>query len=316
MTNFRFFTWKADGDWTPHQLLSEQVIADLVRAFKWKREVFASIQRFNEQGVAQGCPLFLDFDGKDALEDARFAYHIIKDSLWIEPRVYFSGNKGYHVVADVEIPGDNCHLVAKAIVERMTGTWKSLDKSIYTSRRMWRLPGSPASKPGYYKVRLSPELLDYGTDLHQSIASQVQQPWGRESQQTLNEKTWSEWLGNAQATVAKQSLSQPAPTTQQGEWTHCMDVMLKSPATERHNTAFLVARGLAKSGLSEPEILAKFLSFDHWRVFEEQERGISKVVHGVMKYSNHHIGCKTGIAGELMRKHCDPFCIFADGSLI
>ena len=315
--NFRYFSWKVDGDWTPHQLLSEASIAQLLRAFQWNREVFASVQRFNEQGVALGCPLFMDFDGKNSIEDARFAYHIIKESLWIEPRVYFSGNKGYHVITDVEIPGEQCHLLAKAIVNRMTKTWKCLDRSIYTSRRMFRISGSPASIPEYYKVRLSPELLDYDTELHREIATKKQKPWGPDAKQTLNEKAWTQWLAAAEEDIKQEPKQSVAASTYKGtDWTPCLEILFNQPQQERHNTAFLLAKWFAKAGLSEPQILSKFLTLPHWKQFEEQEGGVSKVVHGVMKYANQHIGCKSGHSAQLMRQYCDPFCVFAEGSFL
>lgn len=76
--------------------------------------------------------------------------------------VYFSGNKGFHVIVSHEVfnikPCQNLNAYYKEIAMRFKERIKSIDIKIYDNKRLLRLPNSINSKTGLYKIPLDIEL--------------------------------------------------------------------------------------------------------------------------------------------------------------
>ena len=116
--------------------------------------------------------LYLDFDMKEntneAYDDLKFqcerVIHVLVN-IWKIPsnmlQIYFSGNKGFHVVVPHEIlnlkPCVNVNETIKRAVMffKVQFSASALDTAIYDRRRLFRLPNSINAKSGLYKVPIT-----------------------------------------------------------------------------------------------------------------------------------------------------------------
>src|SRR5215218_9303688 len=123
------------------------------------------------RGVAKADYVPLDYDNEDdpgqALEDVRRSLRVweAKYDLPMEAvRVYFSGNKGFHVEIPEEPFGGfraskNIARKLKTLVMQLGEGAQSLDAEIYDTVRLWRTPNTRHGKTRLYKVPISTEEL-------------------------------------------------------------------------------------------------------------------------------------------------------------
>jgi len=134
--------------------------------------------RYNEHldGMNAISSMYLDFDMEGNTEEAygklKFqcerVLHVLVN-IWKVPskmlQIYFSGNKGFHVVVPHEIFGLKPCLNINDVLKRAAMYFKvqfsagSLDTAIYDRRRLFRLPNSINAKSGLYKVPITPKQL-------------------------------------------------------------------------------------------------------------------------------------------------------------
>ncbi len=138
----------------------------------------ASKLRYNEHLDSMNAisPMYLDFDmdaeKEGAYDELRFqcerVIHVLVN-IWKIPasmiQLYFSGNKGFHVVVPYEVfglkPCQNINDVLKraALFFKVQFSADTLDTAIYDRRRLFRLPNSINAKSGLYKVPITPRQL-------------------------------------------------------------------------------------------------------------------------------------------------------------
>lgn len=121
--------------------------------------------------------LAIDIDNGDNVEQARDsclklikrlfeAYSLSSDDI----RVFFSGNKGFHVIIrDKTIgcppPSQNIAETCKAFVSEIADGIPSIDLAIYENHRLFRVENSLNEKSGLYKYQLSfAELEKYSVE--------------------------------------------------------------------------------------------------------------------------------------------------------
>ncbi len=137
--------------------------------------------------------MYLDFDmdadREGAYDDLRFqcerVIHVLVN-IWKIPsnmlQIYFSGNKGFHVVVPHEVlnlkPCQNINDVLKrvAMFFKVQFSADTLDTAIYDRRRLFRLPNSINSKSGLYKVPITFKQL------HEFSQEQMKE-WAKEPRQ-------------------------------------------------------------------------------------------------------------------------------------
>lgn len=130
--------------------------------------------------------LYLDFDDahdlNNAREDAIHTLSFFKIVYQIEPdkiKIYFSGNKGFHLIIPSEIlgiqPRKDLNCVFKSIAEQVKtfSIHKTVDLQIYDNKRLFRVPNTINSKTGLYKVMLtSDELINLNEQQIKDLAKQ------------------------------------------------------------------------------------------------------------------------------------------------
>ena len=112
--------------------------------------------------------LYLDFDDINNFENVRqdviktfsylkIIYHIPENLL----RVYFSGNKGIHLIVPAEILGISPMLLLNGVFKHIATCisaytpHKTLDLKIYDNKRMFRIPNTIHEKSRLYKIPLT-----------------------------------------------------------------------------------------------------------------------------------------------------------------
>jgi hypothetical protein len=111
---------------------------------------------------------YLDFDSHESFEYVRedviraLSYLNVTFKIEYDKMVlYFSGNKGIHLIIPAEIfglePHENLHLIYKLIAEEIKGLSqnKTIDTQVYHKRAMIRLKNSIHEKTGKYKTEIS-----------------------------------------------------------------------------------------------------------------------------------------------------------------
>lgn len=140
-----------------------------------KRSVFTSIYRYQTADVDKSTlygDMYLDFDDIDNFEHVRndaitalsylkICYHITED----EVQIYYSGNKGIHIIIPAEIfdiePITSLNGVFKTIASSIkTYTkYKTIDTQIYDNKRLFRIPNTIHEKSNLYKIPITIQEL-------------------------------------------------------------------------------------------------------------------------------------------------------------
>ncbi len=140
-----------------------------------RTSVFCSAYRYNSPEVERADlfgDFYMDFDDEEDFEHVRedvivalsyfkICYHIEKECITI----YFSGNKGIHLIVPARILGiEPCPMlngIFKYIASSMNGftNHKTLDTKIYDKRRMFRIPNTKHEKSGLFKVQITLDEL-------------------------------------------------------------------------------------------------------------------------------------------------------------
>lgn len=116
--------------------------------------------------------LYLDFDCLEdfekAREDVKHTLSFFKIVYKIQPdeiKIYFSGNKGFHLIIQNEIlniqPRKDLNCIFKMLAEqiRTFSIYKTVDLKIYDSKRLFRVPNTINSKTGLYKIMITADEL-------------------------------------------------------------------------------------------------------------------------------------------------------------
>lgn len=155
-----------------------------------RRSVFCSAYRYSSTEIGK-CDLYgnlyLDFDDVNDFEKVRadalvavsylkVVYHIVEDYL----RIYFSGNKGVHIIVPAEILGVEPMPLLNGVYKYIANSvksftkYKTVDTQIYDNKRMFRVANTIHEKSNLYKIPLTAQELKSLT--HQQILSLAAQP--------------------------------------------------------------------------------------------------------------------------------------------
>ena len=137
--------------------------------------VFCSAYRYNTNDISKAelyGDLYLDFDSIDdfskAREDAiialsyfKICYHITEEYI----NIYFSGNKGLHLIIPADILGIEPMPLLNGVFKYIASAIKSftknktIDTQIYDNKRLFRIPNSVHEKSHLYKIQITEEEL-------------------------------------------------------------------------------------------------------------------------------------------------------------
>ena len=160
--------WQVGGKW---------VDLDTTEVGTWVKttnntDIFKSVQEYEEIGSdSTTSPLFFDFDSTDIAVSQKDTIKVLEYlQQYTTPEIYFSGNKGFHVIVRQEVVGIDftvdLHKKMKnfvKFVENSIEPLPTLDYVVYSSKRMLRIPNSKHGKSGLYKIPISLDELKNNT---------------------------------------------------------------------------------------------------------------------------------------------------------
>lgn len=174
--------------------------------FSWshnRNSVFCSAYRYTVKDADKSTlygDFYLDFDDADSFENVRddavrtfsylkVVYHIPEEQL----RIYFSGNKGVHIIVPAELLGIEPMPMLNGIFKHIAmnmktySPHKTLDTKIYDNKRMFRIPNTQHEKSGLWKIPITAkELRELPEEDIRSLASSPREGFTFEKILTAN----------------------------------------------------------------------------------------------------------------------------------
>lgn len=318
---YKYFSWLNGDQWMVNELITMQQCMSMLQTLDWKFPVFASIQDYNADGDIAACPLYFDIDAPELEDAAQDAWAVVQACEYLikcTPRIYFSGSKGFHLIIERKIEHPRCHEIARHFAQEAASHVHHVDRSVYTSRRMFRIPTSPASKPGFYKIELTRmELFKLCPTEIRQLARTRRTIVTEHDPSKIDEDVWAAWYAQALRelpTVKTVEALQKNYTSVSTEITPCIVTMLTKPAMpgERHNTIFTLARFFRSCEVDEGTAISLILEQPHHLDYEKERGEVSKTVKSVYRGRvQSSIGCRgNGVYPELMRSFCAAPCHF------
>lgn len=152
--------------------------------------VFSSAYRYNTTEINKSelfGDLYLDFDDATDFERVRrdaltalsylkIVYHINESQV----NIYFSGNKGVHIIVPAKILGIEPMPLLNGIFKTIALSIKAftpnktVDTQIYDNKRMFRIPNTKHEKSNLFKIPITPQELRNTS--HDTIVEMAKQP--------------------------------------------------------------------------------------------------------------------------------------------
>lgn len=303
---YKYFTWTDEsGYFCGQNLLHRSQIAKLLEHSKAPEEAFATIQDYDEEGNCIGCPLYFDIDSPslwDAYNEMQELVEDLRCTLEIEPLVWFSGSKGFHIVCPIYVRHERCHEIVRMMVDDVTDIG---DRSVYRSRSMWRCNKTWNEKGNGYKIR---------TQSHFKLDSMIN------GSRMCNDLYYDPPIfrdAKIERYVAKLPTFEERMTEIGDDFSKdfkpCMRKIWEAespPEGQRHHFLHIMARHCYRSGLSSSEAIHLFATHHFWSTVKA--RDYEKVIMSVYRNGKGLIGCKTGTDSEVLQPFCSKLCNLND----
>lgn len=265
---------KGEKVWGRNILIPVEEVEEKIRSRFKNVDAFATVyiyDRPDQQAAYIYAPLYIDLDLKmkgnqDYQKVKRDLMHVVTalNMSYAVPyefiQVYFSGNKGFHVIVDAEVfgiePSQNLNDIYRAIAHdlKKITLFKTVDTGIYDRVRLFRLPNSVNGTTGLYKVPVDYEFVRNSTYEemieYASMPREVEYPEAklvreaaRKLQEAFNKHKEEEQIVNRVAGVYTGA--------KKGDVLPCIKNMLNAPAAQgtRNTTTVVMASSLAQNGI-------------------------------------------------------------------
>jgi hypothetical protein len=287
------------------------------RAEHSKHGLFTTAYRYNKPDIRDADMignLYIDFDVNDisnefhqVREDAIRTISALKAIFGVEResiQIYFSGNKGIHLIVPAEVlgiqPHNELNEVFKLVAEDMKKLVKNgtVDTRIYDKVRLFRVPNSIHPKTRLYKVGITFEELrdlDFQEVRRLALAPRKPIPVKKQYSTQANRLYTSyvkEWAQEKERMKNRKNTSKGSKL---GFMPPCIQHILEEGAVEgkRNNTAALLASYFMQRGVNEDEAFARIIEWNETHCSPKlPERELEKTVGSIYK-AEHRYGCRT-----------------------
>jgi hypothetical protein len=282
--------------------------------------VFSSVGFYAEpdNGSASVLPLYFDIDAPDDLPTTRESALTLCEMLMDRTRVsqesldiFFSGNKGFHVVVAPSVFRAFHSPHALALRKRMAQKAgaegvRFLDESVYTGKRLWRLTNSRHSSSGLFKIPLRyEELRDISIDGIRKLAANPR-PDDTLARHAVCEEAvgwYRKAISVATQLQAHSAHRQPSTTFRNG-WRipPCVKAIQEAtlPDGIRHQTYLSLARFYRWIGMHPDEIRERIEEFDSRNPIQDPDS-----IERTVAWGCDHPGFP-GCHNESLRRYCRP----------
>lgn len=296
---YKYFQWiDEEGRFQPRtNLYSFDVIKRMLKEFDWKYQVFYSIQNYDANGGLVSCPMYFDFDAKtmtldEVQEEVRDFVRMIELVYKVTPHIHFSGRRGFHVTIPYLITHKRAHEILMTFAgSSLFRIYRSLDASVYSSMRQWRIPGSPSSVPGMFKVPLTSQEL-FTLSVGEIKEKAKVKPYPRlldecdvakiDEDVLLEQIAWAEKkLPNFNETYR----SSTKKLSFQHDMTPCLYHMIthECPEGERHNVLFVLGRFMYLCGFDMTYAIDVLCQQEHWKNYHASSHDMESTFKSIWK---------------------------------
>ncbi|AQT68695.1 DNA primase small subunit [Anaerohalosphaera lusitana] len=287
--------------------------------------IFTTVQLFEKDDLNSAfiAPVFFDIDSPDDLEKARSdtlkLCELTTDRLEIGTdmlEIYFSGSKGFHVTIPPEVfdafPSRYImELYNKMALKACSYGIETIDRTVYTHRRLWRIPNSINSKSGLYKIPLlHKELLHLSAD---QIAKLAEHPRSEDSFVTAKySNTAGLWYRKAIRAVAKAACKTTATTQDNSDFKQgwrippCIENIQSTtlPDGIRHQTYLALARFYRWINMHPEQIIKRIRTIDSRQPIDDPD-----FIKRIAFWAHQHPGF-AGCTHPVMQKYCSKESCF------
>ena len=289
-------------------------------------DIFASVFRYEKPDPTSRCvaPIFADIDCQENLLNARDSALMFCELLSLHMQtgvddvaIYFSGSKGFHVLVPCVIfqpcPSSYTLALYKQIAQNARRqAVRFIDESVYTHRRLLRLPNSINSKSGLYKIPLwHKELLHL--DLHNLLKlARRPRPDDCLDMPRFNPQA-AQWYKDALISIARCKTKKTTKKTgEQFKYGWRIPPCIKTLQTmrlsdgTRHSTYLILARFYRWINMHPDEITETLLSIDDKNPIQ-QPGDIQRIVNWAVQHPGFP-GCRND---HLKQVCCKEKCFYA-----
>jgi hypothetical protein len=289
------------------------------------RDIYATVCRFDQPNRNSRflCPFFLDIDADNlsvACEETIRSCTLLQDHLDITDasfEIYFSGQKGFHILIPLSVFGNpeetNLIGIWEQLARRLAReNLPHLDLGIYQSSRILRLPNSIHSRTGLYKIPIEFKALkDWGLDY---VLETAKTPSDEDSLAIPEESPKAAaWLRKAMEWQQHRGTNHGQPSqgfTTGRQIPPCVQTIESTtiPDSTRHRTYFILARFYAWIGLTPEDIIRRIETIDARNPIRDGRNYIPRTAQSVLKKPG-FIPC----SDPIMERYCQPEkCFRAD----
>lgn len=302
---YRFFCWryKHANFMAGNNLLLNSQISNLKPSLN-TCELFETIQSYDKNANTLYSPIYADLDGKTAADDCLDIVETIENKFGITPNIYFSGSKGFHIVIPFKIESNYPHEVSKQFFASL-GHWDSLDKQVYTGRRLFRVVGSVHYKTGYYKTRITKDELGFmGDEIADVCTKQIFENDYEWIHDNYLNKTVNDCIYAVQQ-LRRTSETDVNKSNYGVHFTPCMKKIITTAPNdgEWNGTIVTIARFFNKAAIEKTTAIDIMYKFDHWK---NDSRHVEAVFNSIYRRDS-HFTCR---GNDILERHCDVFCMF------
>lgn len=168
--------------------------------------IFQSVFQYDSKHLDSAAslgPLYFDIDSNDIAvskdETTRLVNYLLSYFSESAVRVYFSGQKGFHIECEAIAlalgPSDDLPGIFRFIAKYISDELKleGTDLVVYDRRRMWRVPNTIHQRTGLYKVECM-QLLRDSQDVN-AILKLAEKPRDVEVPEQVHESKAIKWFG-------------------------------------------------------------------------------------------------------------------------
>jgi hypothetical protein len=307
---YRYFAWTNGEYMGGNNLLPIHKIEKLLSVTH--NNCMISIQHYDEQANSLSCPIYFDIDRSSLVEahsDTLDLVTDIRNILDIDPLVYFSGSKGFHVLIPHMIKHTRCNEIARYVASKLS---RDIDKSIYRSRGLIRVCNTINTKSGLYKIAVD-DIFSTGLD---TILKLARRPSYVSTMKSSNSFALSDLIDEAIAKLPDNTWTEsfsPAFTDVFSDMTPCLrkiwnieELVLGTV----HTSIFILANYFYAKGADRKSMFEMFSSHSAYKIVPKQ---YAKVIDSICrKQSTKEVGCVSGIHAEFLRDRCASPCWFKD----
>ncbi len=276
------------------------------------RELFTSVEHYNNRNSIAGCPLAFDIDFDGNLDKAYATAKTIRDKLFrfnIDNNIYFSGSKGFHIVVPCLITGSNAHIMAKAIKKTYFDI-DGVDEHIYKNKALFRVENSINKKTGLRKIKIvGNETID---DIKKLAETKRKATATIDIEYNTNIRT----LINGSYQKYKELTSFTTQSTSASSFSVplCIRKMMDDtdpPRQHWHSIIYTIAKAMLADNIDQEDVIRWFDNHNFWGCISSDgytRRSYTKVIRSLSCSSKLSVGCKTGLGAESMQYYCSKLC--------